>query len=96
MQEVNKNFSEYLKACRKAKGFTQTDLSLQIGVAQTTVGNYETGRRLPDRKTILKIAKALNVSAEELLKAAGIEEEPLEEETPPLTREEAEQKIHQV
>lgn len=58
-----------LQELRKARQFTQLDLGLKIGCAQATISQYENGTRMPNISMIKKLAKALNVSVSELIKA---------------------------
>ena len=49
-----------LREARKAKGYTQTELSEMVGVSQQQIAKYETGQSCPANKVIAKIAKALD------------------------------------
>ncbi len=42
------SIGENLKAARKAIGLTQTDVAAQLGVANTTLSNWENGVSRPD------------------------------------------------
>jgi transcriptional regulator with XRE-family HTH domain len=46
---------------------TQTAFSKKLGIPQNTYHRYEKGDRVPDIKALVKIAKSLNISADELL-----------------------------
>ncbi|OEY68816.1 helix-turn-helix domain-containing protein [Rheinheimera salexigens] len=54
-----------LKQAREAKGFTQTELGLRIGldisVASSRMNHYEKGRHLPDYTMLQKMADELGV-----------------------------------
>ena len=52
---------------RKKAGIHQTDLAAAIGLSHNAISNYERNQRVPDISTLLKIAKALNVTADTLL-----------------------------
>ncbi len=52
--------SSRLKEARKAKGMTQTDLAKAVGVAQSTIGNIESGER-DGAASLALIAEALGV-----------------------------------
>ena len=56
-----------IRVFRKKKGFTQAELSKEAELSRNTIVNFETGRRDPRIKDLRKIAKALNVSVEELI-----------------------------
>ena len=60
-------FSENLKRIREARNKKQKEIAKLIGVSEPTYSNYEKGKREPNILTIKKIAKALNVSGDELL-----------------------------
>lgn len=60
-------FSENLKRIRETKNKKQKEIAQLIGVSEPTYSNYENGKREPNILTIKKIAKALNVSGDELL-----------------------------
>ncbi len=55
-----------LKAARLAKGFSQSELGKMIGVTKGTVSTYENGEREPPIKTLILIAKSLQISLDEL------------------------------
>jgi len=58
-----------IKQQRKKAGFSQDKLSKLANVAYNTIVKIESGENPnPTIETLLKIAKALNVSVEELLK----------------------------
>ena len=59
--------AQKLKALRKAKGITQSELADILGVARTTYANYEQGTREPDNKTLNKLADYFEVSTDYLL-----------------------------
>lgn len=60
-------FSENLKRIREARNKKQKEIAKLIGLSEPTYSNYENGKREPNILTIKKIAKALNVSGDELL-----------------------------
>ena len=59
--------SQRLKELRDAKGLTQLELSRELGIAPSTIGMYETGRREPDFDTLKKSATYFNVSPNYLI-----------------------------
>lgn len=59
-------FCERLKQLRKSHKLTQADLAKLLNVAQSTVGNWESGTREPDMEMITKISRALSVPVEQL------------------------------
>ncbi len=54
-------FNEKLKAARKQKGLSQTELGKLLGVQAQTVGRWETGKSKPNLKTINKLCEVLNI-----------------------------------
>lgn len=72
MQYVNqyvKMIAENIKKIRKKKGISQDKLSKLADVTLTTLSKIESGINTnPTVKTMQKIAKALNVGVDDLLK----------------------------
>ena len=64
-------FGEKLHALRTARGLTQTELAEAIQSSQRAISHYETVADFPPAPVIVALAKALRVSADELL---GIEQ----------------------
>ncbi len=56
-----------LKEIRKQKGITQKKLAELTGLNKVNICRWENGNANPDNETILKIAKALNVTTDYLL-----------------------------
>lgn len=54
-------FNLMLKQLRLKEGLTQKELGDRLGLAKTTIGMYEQGRREPDFETLEKIADYFNV-----------------------------------
>lgn len=63
----NVKFGEKIKEIRERRGFSQKEVAEKIGVACSTYSLYESGKREPDVEKIKKIAKALEVSGDDLL-----------------------------
>lgn len=53
-----------LRAARKAAGLNQEDVANVVGVAKSTVSEWETGKRSPDVELLETIAECLNVTIE--------------------------------
>jgi len=68
MSSPAKKLGENLRKIRLAKGMTQGDLCEKIGADVSYISNVENGNKNPTLSTIERIAKALNVSIEELMK----------------------------
>lgn len=60
-------FAERLKEARKAKRYSQAEVSRLLGVTQQAVGKWETGRSTPDPQTIARLAEILDTTADALL-----------------------------
>jgi transcriptional regulator with XRE-family HTH domain len=56
-----------LKAARRRLGLTQEQVAHRSGVHATEVSRIEAGKRDPQVSTLLKLAKALEVSPGQLL-----------------------------
>lgn len=56
-----------LRELRKKCGITMKELGLEIGVAESTISQYETGKRQPDYETLLKLGEFFGVSVDYLL-----------------------------
>lgn len=61
------NLGKNIRGLRKAFGETQLDLSLAIGVVPAAISQYESGERIPERDSLLRIAKHYLVTENELL-----------------------------
>lgn len=61
------SIGEKIKYYRKQKGMTQQELAASVGVANTTITGYEKGNREPNAPMIIKIARALGVTGDDLL-----------------------------
>lgn len=62
-----------IRELRKAKKVTMKELGNIIGVAESTMSLYETGKRKPDPETLSRLADYFNVSVDYLL---GRDEQP--------------------
>lgn len=75
---------ERLRELRKSKGISLKELGAIVGVAESTMSLYESGKRQPDYETLLKLAEYYGVTVDYLLR--GSEEEQLPEELVILNR----------
>lgn len=55
-----------IQEVRKRLGITQSELGRRLGVSGSMVGQWESNRRTPKYETTARIARALDVSVEEL------------------------------
>ena len=60
-------FADRLKEARKAKKYSQAEISRMLGVTQQAVGKWETGRSTPDPQTVARLAEILDTTADALL-----------------------------
>ncbi|RKD33160.1 cobalamin-dependent protein [Thermohalobacter berrensis] len=60
-------FGERLKDLRKTHNLRQKDLAKELGLAQTTIANYEQGTRFPNQDILNKFADYFKVSLDYLL-----------------------------
>lgn len=58
-----------IKKLRKTKKMSQASLAKASGIAQSTVCYIETGQKNPSIKTAMKLADALGVGLETLVKS---------------------------
>ena len=65
---ISKKLGENIKRIRTEKGMTQGDIFRAINLDRGYVSSLESGKRNPTLAMIEKIAKALGVSVDELLK----------------------------
>ena len=62
-----------IRELRKQRGLTMKQLGIMLGLAESTVSQYETGKRSPDNETLLKLGEIFDVTVGFLL---GAEEKP--------------------
>lgn len=60
-------FAKRLKDLRTEKGFDQSSICEALNIEQSTLSNYENGRRTPKPETLVKMAALFNVSVDYLL-----------------------------
>ena len=66
------SFAARLRQLRAREGLRQKDLAAHLGLAQTTIANYEQGSRFPDEKTMYKMADHFHVTLDYLLGRAEV------------------------
>ena len=68
--EVGKNydkiFSERLKEIRTGARLSRAEVAARLGIAVSTYGNWEQGRRAPSIGDIYKLIEVLEIDANEL------------------------------
>ncbi len=63
----DETFGQRLARIRKAKGYTQVALAKKMDLIQVLISDYERDKLRPYHEMIVRFAKALEVSADELL-----------------------------
>lgn len=71
------DFAKNLKQYRKQKKYSQEKLAKELHYGYTAIANYESGRNEPSIDDLILLAKALNVTVDELI---GMEYTSKEEE----------------
>lgn len=66
-------FKSMLKYLRERAGMSQLELAQKLGVAKSTIGMYESGRREPNFETMEAIADIFNVGMNFLYGVKGSE-----------------------
>lgn len=62
-----KDIGNNIARIRKSKGLTQIDLAEEIGITQTLVSDYETGRSVLSSEMLIRFALALKINTDILL-----------------------------
>jgi len=68
MKNMSEKLGRNLKRIRSDKNMSQGDIARALGVDRGYISNIENGKRNPTLATITKLAEALKVSVNELLK----------------------------
>jgi transcriptional regulator with XRE-family HTH domain len=62
------SYGAWLHHLRKQAEMTQHELAEKTGLPQTTIAHWEITGNLPGREEILRLAQALDISVDELLR----------------------------
>ena len=68
MKKEAKKLGENIKRIRTEKGMSQGDICRATGADRAYISNIESGNKNPTLETLAKIADALDVKIDELLK----------------------------
>ena len=68
MENTAKKLGRNMKKIRLSKQMSQGDICRKLGVDRSYISNVESGHKNPTLSTITKIAKALGVSIDKLVK----------------------------
>lgn len=60
-------FAKRLKELRMRKGLTQIQFAEKFNISSGTIAMWETGKRAPDKDTIVRLAQFFDVSTDYLL-----------------------------
>ena len=66
-QDPEQSFGKRLSDLRKAAGYTQLQLADEVGVSRRMIAYYETETGHPPTSFLIELARALNVTTDELL-----------------------------
>jgi len=61
------DFAKNLRRYRKRKNYSQEKLAKELHYGYTAIANYESGRNEPSIDDLIRLAKALNVTVDELV-----------------------------
>lgn len=75
------SFGERLQSIRKARGFTQVQLAEAAGTTQRAISYYETEAGFPPAPAVIVLAKALQITTDELLGVKPPKVERMEEDS---------------
>ena len=67
---TNNNFAATLKQVRKVRGMTMREFAAEVGIALSSLAEYEAGRRLPRGDTVKLITERLHMSPALLISAS--------------------------
>jgi transcriptional regulator with XRE-family HTH domain len=70
-REIAERFGRNLRKARRRSGFSQEELGRLTSLHRTHIGYMEMGKRLPRANNLIKLASALAIAVDELLR--GIE-----------------------
>ncbi len=68
MKSESEKLGNNLKRIRTAKNISQGDIARELEVSRSFISNIENGKTNPTLATITKLAKAVGVSADQLIK----------------------------
>jgi len=62
--DYRQRVGQRIRMARERKGWTQTELAREVGVADAQISRWETGRTMPRHEALEALAKALGTTAE--------------------------------
>lgn len=66
---------DMIRKYRQRRGMTKADLAFAVGVKDSTIYEYETGRRTPSVDMVLMIANALDLELRLIVNEKGVPHE---------------------
>ena len=69
MESRSQQLGRYLRALRRPQNLTQEQLAEKAGIHPTFVSRIESGRAMPSLDVLARVARALGVSAADVLRA---------------------------
>lgn len=66
-EELRKRFGARIRIMRNFLGLTQAELAEKVGVSKQAIATYETGKREPPFRNLIRLARIFKVSADWLL-----------------------------
>lgn len=67
MRKIENTLGDRIRERRKAKGLSGQQVADLLGITQTNIAGYETGRRKPSTKRLEKLSEILEVSIDYLM-----------------------------
>lgn len=64
---ANLQLTSNLYKYRKARGYTQEELSQQLSISRQAYSNYETGKRDSDLDLLIKLCSIYNITLDQLV-----------------------------
>lgn len=68
MDKISEQFGKNMKRIRAKKGMSQGDIARALEVDRGYISNIKNGKKNPTLATVARIANALRISPDELLK----------------------------
>lgn len=69
------SLGKQVRLCREKAQLTQGELARRVGMTRTSITNIETGRQKVQLHTLYQVARAVNVSPQDLLPPIQIQDE---------------------
>jgi transcriptional regulator with XRE-family HTH domain len=70
--KLQRQLGQTVRTERNARTLTQQELAFEAGLSLTYVGEIERGQRMVSVDTLQRVARALNLTAAQLLTKAGL------------------------